>query len=57
MHFNASKKRLLKAIFSSDKESGMGVCLCVLCADMRKNQERGVLFVDALKEGKEFIDL
>lgn len=51
VHFNANKKRLLKAIFSCEKESGMGVCLCVLCVDMRENRQRGVLFVDAPKGG------
>lgn len=51
VHFNTSKKRLLKAIFNSEKESGVGTCLCVLCVDMRENQERSVLFVDALKGG------
>jgi len=48
VHFNASKKRLLKAIFSSEKESGMGICLCVLCADMHET-ENGVFCLSTLE--------
>lgn len=51
VHFNANKKRLLKAIFSSEKESGRDGCMFV-CAMCRYARESGTgCFVCRRSEG------
>lgn len=57
VHFNASKKRLLKAIFSSEEKPGDGrIFVCTVCADMRE-PGTGCFVCRRAAEGQEFIDL